>query len=103
MLRAGLRDKRLRLSEDDRRRLAVSQPSTMAARTGAQADLRRCTITQNGTTKVSATSSSHLCRQARVTLAPSCLESDLGAFSSTTAVPCRSSLATVAPRWARPA
>ena len=31
-----------------------------------------CTITQNGTTKVSATSSSHLCRQARRTLAPSC-------------------------------
>ena len=70
VLRAGLRGKRLRLSDDDRRRLAVkaqalgrerwprlrrlphplrfcvgtaasSQPSTMAARTGAQADLRR--------------------------------------------------------------
>ena len=35
----------------------------------------------------SATSSSHLCRQARLTLAPSCRESDLEAFSSTTAVP----------------
>ena len=70
VLRAGLRGKRLKLSDDDRRRLAVkaqalgrealaqiasvphplrfcvgtaasSQPSTMAARTGAQADLRR--------------------------------------------------------------
>ena len=73
VLRAGLRGKRLRLSDDDRRRLAVkgpglgprgasrdcvrchtryacalvplpptsSQPSTMAVKTGAQADLRR--------------------------------------------------------------
>ena len=70
VLRAGLRGKRLSLSDDDRRRLAVkaqalgrealahiasvatpatllrwsaasSQPTTMAARTGAQADLRR--------------------------------------------------------------
>ena len=59
--------------------------------------------TQNGTTKVSATSSSHLCRQARMTLASSCRESDLGAFSTTTAVPRRLSPATVAPRRARPA
>ena len=74
VLRAELRGKRLRLSDDDRRRLAVkaqalgrealaqiasvatpatllrwyrhltsSQPSTMAARTGAQADLRTAT------------------------------------------------------------
>ena len=71
VLRAGLRGKRLRLSDDERRRLAVQgpgfgprgagpdcvgchtryasalvplphrQPTTMAARTGAQADLRR--------------------------------------------------------------
>ncbi len=69
VLRAGLRGKRLRLSDDDRRRRSrprlwagrrwprlrplphplrfcagtatSSQPSTMAARTGAQADLRR--------------------------------------------------------------
>ena len=44
-----------------------------------------------------------LCRQARRTLAPSCRESDSGAFSSTTAVPRRLSLATVAPRWTRSA
>ena len=76
VLRAGLRGKRLKLSDDDRRRLAVkaqalgrealarlrplphplrfcagtaasSQPSTMAARTGAQADLRRRRISVN--------------------------------------------------------
>ena len=40
---------------------------------------------------------------ARMTLAPSCRESDLGAFSTTTAVPRRLSPATVAPRRARPA
>ena len=45
----------------------------------------------------------HLCRQARMTLAPSCRESDLGAFSTTTAVPRRWSPATVAPRRARSA
>ncbi len=76
VLRAGLRGKRLKLSDDERRRLAVkaqalgrealaqiasvatpatllrwyptsSQPSTMAARTGAQADLRRRRISVN--------------------------------------------------------
>ena len=38
-----------------------------------------------------------------LTLAPSCRESDLGAFSTTTAVPRRWSPATVAPRRAQPA
>ena len=81
MLRAGLRGKRLRLSDDDRRRLAVkaqalaarrwprlrllphplrfcagtatsSQPSTMAARTGAQADLRTATEGHRGWSSV---------------------------------------------------
>ena len=93
VLRAGLRGKRLRLSDDERRRLAVK----------AQA-LGREALAQIASVATPATlSSSHLCRQARITLAPSCRESDLGAFSTTTAVPRRWSPATVAPRRARPA
>ena len=65
--------------------------------------LRRAPNSRDYRKAPSATSSSHLCRQARMTLAPSCRESDLGAFSTTTAVPRRLSPATVAPRRARPA
>ena len=97
---------RLRLSDEQRRRLAAKGKELGRKLLAEVATLvTPDTILRWHRETLAAAdffTTEHLCRQARMTLAPSCRESDLGAFSSTTAVPRRLSPAAVAPRWARP-